>query len=163
MPSFRYLQIFIIFRLVVLEICDSSFLEFSKIRGPYRSHEKEIEKIMQCCQKPPFYLLSNREFWTSWLSYSFVVVVVVIVATQSTLNESINWCSFKTFRLTWTPVFSCYSSVPNMRAERKKCARWNFAQNTKKECRVKTGSFINNKRGFDTQSPFGRCCCFGPR
>ena len=35
LTSFRFSQIFIIFRWVVLEICDSSFLEFSKIRGPY--------------------------------------------------------------------------------------------------------------------------------
>ena len=35
LPFFRFSQIFIIFRQVVLEICDSSFLEFRKIRGPY--------------------------------------------------------------------------------------------------------------------------------
>ena len=35
LPSFRFSQIFIIFRGVVLEICDSSFLEFRKIGGPY--------------------------------------------------------------------------------------------------------------------------------
>ena len=35
LPSFRFTQKFIIFRRVVLEICDSSFSEFNKIRGPY--------------------------------------------------------------------------------------------------------------------------------
>ena len=43
LPSFRLSQIFIIFRRVVLEICDSSFLEFSKIRSPYREHLTNLQ------------------------------------------------------------------------------------------------------------------------
>ena len=34
LPCLRFLKFFIIFRWVVLEICDRSFLELSKIRGP---------------------------------------------------------------------------------------------------------------------------------
>ena len=36
LPSFRFSQIFINFRRVTFEICGSSFLEFSKIRGHYK-------------------------------------------------------------------------------------------------------------------------------
>ena len=50
LPSFRFSQIFIIFHRVVLEICDSSFLEFRKIRGPYwKSRSMRTHNIDAIC------------------------------------------------------------------------------------------------------------------
>ena len=54
LPSFRFLQIFIIFCVVVLEICDSSFFEFRKIKGPYH-----LECAKSVTQKLSFLKILN--------------------------------------------------------------------------------------------------------
>ena len=68
LPSFKFTQIFIIFHWVVFEIFDSSFLEFSKIRGPYIWLQfLNLKASKSMTRKRPIYLLC---FHLGSISYS---------------------------------------------------------------------------------------------